>query len=742
MYPEIKTKVVKNLGVLTLEPENNALSVDFLKALAGEYVEMANTSGTDATMLMMKRMIVGMDIKAILAFMESRDREHVDEFLSFVHRDLITAFAESGKPVIAALQGSHILGGGLELVLPCHIIADKATSIGLVESGIGLFPGYMGIFSMMKRIGVRKTLEHVLAGDFIPAHRAFEEGIIDCIADTDFSNTVFAFAADVLEGRFVKQSHILIPEEANSLSEEEILRLANGKPAELVQAIIDAVRAIASRPTSVEASLAERERFLDVFFSRYAGEFVLAFLEGKRKPKWDNVIGGNKNIAASVEVLPSVVAEIPPWEKEEFSDARTAVREFVKERILANEKDLQTDTAAITEILQHMHECGATGSKFPEDKLTEIQRALRKAMETNEPLVKKIVSEMFDLGFFSVQFAEQYGGMGMGMVGACMVAQEIAYGDPAIGIIVGAHACLFSGPIAAYGTEDQKERYLVPGMRGEFLGGLASTEPHGGSNPAGKQALALKVSGGWEITGRYSFISNGRTARYLLVYAQTDKDALEDEALAKRTMGAFIVDTKSPGFLAYPDEDKGGLLASCTNGLSLDSVFVPEKDVLSIGVGNSEGYKTMMETFNCGRIMLAAANVGGIQAGIDEVLKFATTRMIGGGRKMYESESILEEIGNMRERLEVLKRAVYATAWEADRGMDIRVSAAAVKTLGTDMTQDVLKLGRQLMGGAGFMKSRMWKMNIDFAVWDTFEGPKKRINTFIGVQTVIDYTRR
>lgn len=364
---------------------------------------------------------------------------------------------------------------------------------------------------------------------------------------------------------------------------------------------------------------------------------------------------------------------LPPWEREEYVAIREAMRDF-----------------ATNEIRPHV-----------------------KWMEEHEEVPKKLRDQMGALGFYGVPFDEKYGGLGLGKIGSCVIAEELGAAHPSTGVVFGAHVGLGLEAVNLFGNEDQKIRYLVPGITGEKFGALATTEPSIGSDVGGMKTRAVKVDGGWTLSGEKQFITNGEIADFVIIFAQTDPKG------HNKTLAAFIVDTNSKGFSVAKREKKIGIHASNTNSLVLDNVFVPDVNLL----GNpGDGFKMVMRIFNNSRITLTASCVGFVARAIEEAAGYAKNRILF-GTPMLMLQNTQLKLAEMEAIRRVIQSAVMCAAWKVDRGEDVRVDAAVVKYLGPELASKAVDMGLQLHGGSGFIEEFPIAMLYrDIRVFRLFEG--------------------
>ncbi|HIA39067.1 MAG TPA: acyl-CoA dehydrogenase, partial [Planctomycetes bacterium] len=225
------------------------------------------------------------------------------------------------------------------------------------------------------------------------------------------------------------------------------------------------------------------------------------------------------------------------------------------------------------------------------------------------------MKEAAEHGFLGLTVPEQYGGAGLGNLHASILLEEINAADPSVGVTISVHMSLFCSMLTKHGTDFQKEKYLPLLASGELIGAYCLTEPNAGSDAAAVATKAIKVDGGYKLTGTKSWITTGAYAGLFVVYAVTDPDARKGSG-----MSAFIVEATYDGVKVGKKESKMGLRASSTTEIILDDVFVPEENV--VGELN-KGFSIALDTLDGGRIGIASQAVGIHRACLEASIKYA-----------------------------------------------------------------------------------------------------------------------
>ena len=239
-------------------------------------------------------------------------------------------------------------------------------------------------------------------------------------------------------------------------------------------------------------------------------------------------------------------------------------------------------------------------------------------MDEKEEFPVATVRRMQEEGYFGVPVPEEYGGLGLGKIGYCILLEEIGKVDASHGAIIGAHTSLGTTPLVSYGTEEQKQRWLVPAAKGEKLLAFSLTEPGSGSDSGAVHTLAERDGDGWSITGNKIYVTNGREADTIILMAATDPKLGPSGGVT-----SFLNDKDHPGFTVGRSEKKMGLHGTSTAELILDHVKVgPDRVLGEVG----KGFHVAMTALDVGRVSLAAASLGGMEAATTEARECAKNR--------------------------------------------------------------------------------------------------------------------
>ncbi|MBK9713828.1 MAG: acyl-CoA dehydrogenase family protein [Kouleothrix sp.] len=318
-----------------------------------------------------------------------------------------------------------------------------------------------------------------------------------------------------------------------------------------------------------------------------------------------------------------------------------------------------------------------------------------------------------ELGLLGIPFPEEYGGIDAGIVGYCVLLEEINRKCASHGTIIGAHVQLCATSIFMAGTPEQKDKYLRPLIAGEKWGAWALTEPNAGSDAAHLRTVAKKQGDDWVLNGSKMWITNGSFADVLVVFATTDAE------LGPRGITAFIVEKDFPGFKVGKVEPKMGLRASHTASLYFEDCRVPAANVLG-QVG--QGYGVALQTLDIGRSGLGASCLGIAKEAYDLALRYAVERQQF-GRSIADFQAIQIKLADMAVKLYTMEQIVYDCAKKVDRGEPARLESSIVKLYCTDAASQIIDEAIQVHGGMGFSRELpLERMYRDVRVFRIYEG--------------------
>jgi short-chain 2-methylacyl-CoA dehydrogenase len=318
-------------------------------------------------------------------------------------------------------------------------------------------------------------------------------------------------------------------------------------------------------------------------------------------------------------------------------------------------------------------------------------------MDRAEEFPIDIVKQMGELGLFGLPFPEEYGGQGSDFLTFCLAVEEIARVDSSMAITLEAAVGLGANPIYADGTEEQKQRWLVPMARGEILGAFGLTEPGGGSDAGSTKTTARLENGEWVINGSKAFITNSGTAITKLVTVTAVTGEVEG---GHKEISAIIVPTDTPGFEVGKSYRKVGWHASDTHELSFNDCRVAEENLLG---ERGKGYAQFLRTLDDGRIAVAALGTGLAQGCLEASVRYAKERRAF-GRPIGAFQALQFKIADMRVAVDTARLATYRAAWLRDQGRPYKAEAAVAKLHASEMAVACAREAVQIHGAYGYME--------------------------------------
>jgi alkylation response protein AidB-like acyl-CoA dehydrogenase len=298
-----------------------------------------------------------------------------------------------------------------------------------------------------------------------------------------------------------------------------------------------------------------------------------------------------------------------------------------------------------------------------------------------------------EVGALGMVVPERWGGAGMDYVSLAVALEEIAAGDGATSTIVSVQNSVVCGPISAFGTDAQKEKYLKPLASGAKLGCFCLTEPQVGSDAAALTTRAERDGEGFVLNGVKQFITSGKHADVAVVFAVSDKKA------GKKGISAFLVDTNSPGYTVSRLEDKLGQRASDTAQIVFDNCLVPAANLLG---REGEGYRIALANLEAGRIGIAAQSVGMARAAFDAALAYAGQRT-SFGKPIAEHQAVGFRLADMATGIEVARQMVWHAASLRDAEKPCLKEASMAKLFASEMAERVCSDAIQIHGGYGYV---------------------------------------
>lgn len=302
--------------------------------------------------------------------------------------------------------------------------------------------------------------------------------------------------------------------------------------------------------------------------------------------------------------------------------------------------------------------------------------------------------KLAELGLLGVIFPEEYGGAGLGYIEYATIIEEIARVDGSVGLSVAAHNSLCSNHIYMFGSEEQKQKYLLPLTAGETWGAWGLTESQAGSDSAGTRTTAIKNNGGWKVNGSKNFITHAITGNTLVAVAVTDKEK------GNKGISAFIFDKSMEGFRSDKKENKLGMRASETASVVFEDCYVPDENRL----GNlGEGFLQAMQILDGGRISIAALSVGIAQGAYESAVRYAKERHQF-GKPIAEFQAIQFKLADMATQIEAARLLTQQAAALKDAGRKVSQASAMAKLFASETAVRVAEEAIQIHGGYGYTK--------------------------------------
>lgn len=302
--------------------------------------------------------------------------------------------------------------------------------------------------------------------------------------------------------------------------------------------------------------------------------------------------------------------------------------------------------------------------------------------------------KLAELGLMGILFPEEYGGSGMGYIEYATIIEELGRVCGSVGLSVAAHNSLCSNHIFMFGSEEQKQKYLVPLVTGESFGAWGLTESQAGSDASGTRSNAVRVEGGWRVNGSKNFITHAIACNTLVAVAVTDKEK------GNRGISAFIFDKSMEGFRSDKKENKLGMRASETASVIFEDCFVPDENRLG---NEGEGFLQAMKVLDGGRISIAALSVGIAQGAYEAAIRYAKEREQF-GKPIAGFQAIQFKLADMATQIECARLLTLQAAATKDAGKPVTQKSAMAKLFASETAVRVSEESVQIHGGYGYTK--------------------------------------
>ncbi|AVP55165.1 acyl-CoA dehydrogenase [Clostridium tetani] len=328
--------------------------------------------------------------------------------------------------------------------------------------------------------------------------------------------------------------------------------------------------------------------------------------------------------------------------------------------------------------------------EFAEEEVKPIAFMLDKENEFPTEAIKNLAK----MGMMGIPYAKEYGGAGLDVISYAIAVEELSRVDGGTGVILSAHTSLGAYPIADYGTEEQKQKYLIPLAKGEKLGAFGLTEENAGSDAGGTETTAVLEGGHYILNGSKIFITNAGKADIYIIFAVTTPN------IGTRGISAFIVEKGWEGFSFGQHYDKLGIRSSATGELIFNNVKVPKENLLG---KEGEGFKIAMSTLDGGRIGIAAQALGIAQGAYEHALEYSKER-VQFGRPICQQQVIAFKLADMATKLRAARFLVYSAAELKENNEPYSMESAMAKQYASDVCLEIVNDALQIFGGNGYLK--------------------------------------
>lgn len=344
-------------------------------------------------------------------------------------------------------------------------------------------------------------------------------------------------------------------------------------------------------------------------------------------------------------------------------------------------------------------------------------KPLAQEVDETEKFPRETVEKMGKLGFLGIPVPKEYGGQGCDPLAYAMCVEELSKVCGTTGVIVSAHTSLCCDPIQTYGTEEQKQKYLIPLAKGEKLGAFGLTEPGAGTDAQGQQTKAVLDGDEWVLNGTKIFITNGKEADVYVIIAVTG--TVEKRGRLQKEISAFIVEKGTPGFTFGTKEKKMGIRGSATYELIFTDCRIPKENLLG---KKGEGFKIAMHTLDGGRIGIAAQALGIAEGALERTIEYVKERKQF-GRSISQFQNTQFQLADMATKCKAAQMMVYRAAMAKATQKSYGPEAAMAKLYAAEVAMEVTTKAVQLHGGYGYIREYdVERMMRDAKITEIYEG--------------------
>lgn len=355
---------------------------------------------------------------------------------------------------------------------------------------------------------------------------------------------------------------------------------------------------------------------------------------------------------------------------------------------------------------------------------TEVAPSAAERDETEHFDRALMFDRLGELGLTGIVFPEEYGGAGADYISYAIAVEELSRVCGSTGVTLSAHLSLCANPIYMFGTEEQKQKFLVPLAKGEKIGAFGLTEPSAGSDAGGTKTTATRDGNEWILNGSKIFITNAGDAEIYVVLARSDKTAEKH-----RGISAFIVEKGTPGFSFGKKEKKMGIRSSPTMELVFENCRIPADNLLG---QEGQGFKVAMKTLDGGRIGIAAQALGIAQGALDASLAYTKEREQF-NKPIAAFQGVSFQLADMATQIEAARLLIYNAAYRASAGLSYSQESAMAKLFASETAMRVTTQAVQLHGGYGYTREfPVERMMRDAKITEIYEGTSEVQRVVIG----------